>query len=353
MVEAAPRPFDTLPEQRATVRATLWRQLCVVPPPVKDIDLGGKTAIITGSNTGIGLECARQLLSLGLARLILAVRDERKGQQARARLMSEYQLPDGAIDVWELDMLSYDSIISFTKRTKTLHRLDIAILNAGVFNQKFRKVDACPASSHEETIQLNVLSTILLSILLIPVFKAKRPPAPGTPGRLVVVSSDVASFAKFKEQKCQPLIPSFNDPETFDGWGRYCTSKLLGQLAISELAKRVDPSIVIITLPNPGLCYGTHLGQLPGTNIVDMIGSFVKRIFGRHPSVGVRTITAGAVNFGHEAHGQYVEDGKLQPLAPFAYKPEGERVARLLWEEMMQELSFTKVEEMLESLKAP
>ncbi|KAI8632204.1 hypothetical protein F5Y19DRAFT_472227 [Xylariaceae sp. FL1651] len=46
-----------------------------------------------------------------------------------------------------------------------------------------------------------------------------------------------------------------------------------------------------------------------------------------------------------------VEDGKLEPLAPFAYKAEGEHVAQLLWNEMMQELSFAKVEETLEGLK--
>ncbi|TRX92621.1 hypothetical protein FHL15_006548 [Xylaria flabelliformis] len=352
-MEAAPRPFTTPPEQRATVRATLRRQLCVVPPPVEDVDLGGKTAIVTGSNGGIGLESARQLLGLGLSRLILAVRNEQKGQQARTTLLSEFKLPDDAIDVWKLDMLSYDSITTFAARAKTLDRLDIAVLNAGIFNQKFNMVNPHPASSHEETIQLNVLSTTLLSILLLPVLKTKSPSPSNTPGRLVIVSSDVSSFAKFKERNHQPLLPSFSDPKLFDGWERYCTSKLLSQLAISELAKRVDPSIAIITLPNPGLCYGTHLGQLPEANVVDMIGSFLKRIFGRRPSVGTRTITAGAVKFGREAHGQYVEDGKLEPLAPFAYEAEGERVAQLLWDEIMQELSFAKVEEILAGLETP
>ncbi|KAI1122500.1 NAD(P)-binding protein [Nemania abortiva] len=352
-MEDAPRPFDTAPDQRATVRAALRRQFCVVPPPVKDVDLGGKTAIVTGSNTGIGLECARQLLGLGLTRLILAVRNEQKGQQAKVTLLSERQLPDDAVDIWKLDMLSYDSIMEFTERAKTLDRLDIVVLNAGIFNQKFKMANADSVPSHEETIHLNVLSTTLLSILIAPVMKAKRPPESGTPGRLAVVSSDVASFAKFKERSHQHLLPSFNDPALFDGWERYCTSKLLGQLAISELAKRVDPSFVIITLPNPGLCYGTHLGQLPGTNIVDMIGSFVKRIFGRHPSVGARTITAGAVKFAREAHGQYIEDGKLQPLAPFAYTPEGERIAQLLWDEILQELSFARMEDVLAELRTP
>lgn len=155
-----------------------------------------------------------------------------------------------------------------------------------------------------------MLSNTLLFILLLPVPQLK---GPSQPGRFVVVSSDVASFANFKERESQPLLPSSNKLENFNDWERFCTFKLLGQLAISELAKRVDPSTTIITLPNPGLIYGTRLGQLSEPNIVDKICKVIKRIFGRHVSVGTRTITAAAVKFGAEAHRQYVEDGKLEP----------------------------------------
>ncbi|KAI1116254.1 NAD(P)-binding protein [Nemania sp. NC0429] len=307
---AVPPPFTTPPEQRATMRAFFKRQLFVVPPPVQDVDLKGKAAIVTGSSSGIGLEISRQLLDLGLSRLVLAVRNEQKGQQAKTQLLDNRELPDSAIEVWKLDLFSYDSITAFAERAKTLDRLDIAVLNAGIFNQTF-ELSSVNSTSHEESIQVNVLSNTLLSILLLPVLRPKSPSNP--PGRLVLVSSDVSAFAKFKERASQPLLPSLDKAEGFNGWERYCTSKLLGQLAISELARRVDPSATIITLPNPGLIYGTRLGQLSEPNIVDKIGNVIKRIFGRHVSVGTRTITAAAVKFGAEAHGQYVEDGKLEP----------------------------------------
>jgi NAD(P)-dependent dehydrogenase (short-subunit alcohol dehydrogenase family) len=306
--------FDTTPEARATGRAVLWRQLFVVPPPVENGDLTGKIALITGSNSGIGLECARQLLEFGPSRLILAVRNKEKGEKAKASLLAKSQSKNTSIDVWELDMLSYNSILAFIARAQTLHRLDIAVLNAGILKPKFHATNAhspSTGSSHEETIQVNVLSTALLSILLLPILRPKSSLA--DPGRLVVVSSDVASFAKFKERDSQPLLPSFDDPKSYEPGERYCVSKLLGQLAMSQLAKQVDPSQVTITLPNPGLVYGTSLGVSPKPNIIDMMGAVLKRIFGRHPSVGTRTITAAAVKFGPEAHGQYVEDGKLQP----------------------------------------
>lgn len=68
--------FDISPEKAASISQYLYRQLFVHTPSVsrQEVDLKGKTAIITGSNSGIGLECARQLLDLGLGKLILAVR---------------------------------------------------------------------------------------------------------------------------------------------------------------------------------------------------------------------------------------------------------------------------------------
>ncbi|KAI1458706.1 NAD(P)-binding protein [Annulohypoxylon moriforme] len=341
-------PFDTPPEERATIRAVLWRQFFVTPPLVRDVDLQGKTAIVTGSNGGLGFECARQLLDLGLSKLILAVRDELKGQKAATKLLSGRQLPDDTIEIWKLDLLSYDLITAFAERTKTLKRLDIAVLNAGVFKQKYEMAQVTPSISHEETIQLNVLSNTLLAILLLPSLKPRTHAEP--PGRLAVVSSDVASWAKFNEKDNRPLLPAFDKPETFQSWDRYCTSKLISQLLIVELAKKVSPSVAIITLPSPGLTYGTNFGRLPGFHPTDWIGDVLKRIFGRPASVGARTLTAGVTKFGLEAHGQFVEDCKLEPLAPFAYTPESAHISKALWDETMAELSFAHPEKLLNEL---
>lgn len=80
--------FDITPEKEASKLQFLRRQFFGAPPEVSrhDVDLSGKTAIITGDNSGIGLECARQLLDVGLSKLIVAVRDEVKGDAARKTL---------------------------------------------------------------------------------------------------------------------------------------------------------------------------------------------------------------------------------------------------------------------------
>ena len=68
--------FETTPEKQASVPRFLYRQITYKPFVVKNTSLSGKTAIVTGSNTGVGFETARQLVDLGLSRLILVVRDE-------------------------------------------------------------------------------------------------------------------------------------------------------------------------------------------------------------------------------------------------------------------------------------
>ncbi|KAK5629538.1 hypothetical protein RRF57_005253 [Xylaria bambusicola] len=170
-------------------------------------DLVGKTAIVTGSSSGIGLECARQLLARGLSKLILAVRDEKKGAIARDDLASGWDLKPGAIEVWHLDYSSYDSITSFADRAKVLETLDIVVLNAGIY----RIPRVILPTGHEEDIQVNYLSTALLTILLLPILDVKK--HPGTkPGRLTVVSSSVAAWSRFKlPQDGRPLLATLDE----------------------------------------------------------------------------------------------------------------------------------------------
>ncbi|KAK3933622.1 short-chain dehydrogenase reductase [Diplogelasinospora grovesii] len=338
--------FDVTPEKRAGTRALLRRQFFMNLPKVTQaqVNLAGKTAIVTGSNTGIGLECCRQFLGLGLSRLILAVRSEAKGETAKAELQRAF--PRQAIEVWKLDLSLYDSIVSFAERTKSLERLDIVVHNAGV--QKMT-LEVNKSTGHEEVMQVNYLSAALLTILLLPVLQEKN--TPQQPGRLVIVNSDVAAWAKFKERDSVPLLPAFNKPEFFDPQDRYFTSKLLGQFFLSELVKRVPSSVAIVNFANPGLCYGSDLNREAG-GVPGAIWSGIKRVLGHSTAVGARALVDAAVNHGSQSHGQYTEDGKIQPMAPIVYKPEGEKIAERLWQETMAEPAFARAAEILRRLSA-
>ncbi|KAI1080969.1 NAD(P)-binding protein [Whalleya microplaca] len=346
---AQPISFGITPEKEASKLQFLRRQFCASPPPVSrsDVDLGGKTAIVTGANGDIGLECSRQLLDLGLTKLIIAVRDEAKGEAARKSLTAAKALEPGVtINIWKLDYASYESITAFAQRAEKLSpRLDIAILNAGVNRSSF---NLSPNTGHEEIVQTNYLSSVLLMLLLLRIFEKAKTTAgssQSSPGRIVLVSSDTAAWAKFEEKRQKPLLPAFDQNSAqYDNNDRYATSKLLGQLFITELAKHVSPSVAIVNCANPGLCYSGLHREL-GTAIA--IGT---RLIGRSPAVGARTFVHAATKLGESSHGQYVEDGKLRPMAPFVYSEEGKQVTQQLWKETMEELSFAGAQEIVASL---
>lgn len=110
---------------------------------------------MTGANGGTGLECSRQLLDLGLSTMIIAVRDEAKGEAVcRTPAAGRYLEPSHIIEVWKLDCASYESVTALAQRAEEHieHRLDISILNAGVNRGSFA---LNPATSHEEEMQTN------------------------------------------------------------------------------------------------------------------------------------------------------------------------------------------------------
>ncbi|KAK8132257.1 hypothetical protein PG999_000430 [Apiospora kogelbergensis] len=343
--------FDTTPEKRATQSAFFKRQLRVTPPAVKkdEVEVSHKTAIITGSNTGIGFECARQLVDLSIARLILAVRSESSGQKARSALLAGQT--HTIIEVWPLDLESYKSIQSFVDRTRGLDRLDIFVNNAGMTKRDFA---LNTETGHETAVQVNYLSLALLTVLMLPTLRDKNQDS-ASPGRIVNVNSDVASWAKFKERQGlapgSSLLAALDDRSKYDMMDRYYTTKLLGQLFLVELAKRVPPTVAVINAPNPGLCHSGLQRDFDGT-----IGGFLfvifKRLFARTPDIGARALTDAALKHGLESHGQYVEDCRIQPMAPIVYKPEGVKLAEQLWKETMQELEFVKATEIIEGLSS-
>ena len=264
--------------------------------PPKNTDLSSKVAIVTGSNIGLGFECASQMLSYNLSRLIMAVRSSTRGESAAAKLRKQY--PKATIDVWLLDMASYDSIRAFVARVDTeLSRLDIAILNAGVAASKFKLV---PSTGHEETMQINYLSTMLLTILLLPILKSKSPT--GTPGRLTIVTSMLSMTSKFANKKEVPLLPSFDNKKFFDSVDVYPTSKLLGQLFAWKLTDEVSADDVVSNLVEPGFIKGTALMR-DAPIIVKLFLGLLKITTARTMKVGASTYLDASIVKGKESHG--------------------------------------------------
>jgi len=316
MATLNPSKFDVTPEQQASIPRFMYQQLTFKPEAITDIDLKGKTAIVTGSNTGVGFETARQLLDLGVSKLILAVRNEEKGAAAKVKLSEGRGLPkDGTgttIEVWKLDLSDYDTVVSFAARAeKELSTLDIAILNAGVLSlsQSFNK-----NTGHDEVIQVNYLSTALLTILLLPVFKSKRASQSG-PSRMSIVSSEVAGWTNFKESKPLPssILGALDDKSAkVDMTDRMMVSKLLQHFFLVELAKIVPASLVQINAVSPGTVYGTEFDR-DRTGLSGAIFQVMKKRLANPPPVGARMITDAAVRHGEDVHGEFLSFQKMVP----------------------------------------
>lgn len=220
-----------------------------VPKPTDSYS--GKTVIVTGSNIGLGLEAARHLTRLGAAKVILAVRSTNKGEEAKKDIEKTTSV-ENVVEVWQLDMSSYQSVLDFAARVeKELERLDIVLLNAGISAGRFEIVE-----QDESTITVNVVSTFLLAYALLPKLKATSVKFNTRPN-LTITASEVHWVTQFKEKDVPEgqIFAKLNEP-TNDMQERYFVSKMIEVLVIRAMADRKSASQVPVTINcvNPGYC---------------------------------------------------------------------------------------------------
>lgn len=282
----------------------LFRQVFVHPPQLPPhLNLVDKTIIITGTNSGIGLEAARQCVCHNASRLIIAVRTLSKGEEAKATILGSNPTSKTIVDIWELDLESFDSVLAFGRRaTQDLDRLDVAILNAGNF--KFGWATS-PATGNESQLQVNHLSPALLSLLLVPILR-KTSHALKSPSRLTFTSSEVHMWTPFNEQKAENVIQELNKKELFsNAIDRYSVTKLLNVFWVRQLALQVDPEELVINYVNPG-SVDTGLHRDGGK----LIRTF-DRIIGRTCEEGARLLMDAAFVKATTTHGHYLSEAKV------------------------------------------
>ncbi|KAI0183560.1 short-chain dehydrogenase/reductase SDR [Xylaria flabelliformis] len=325
----------------------IWYQTFFKPHPLPpDVHLEGQTAIITGSNVGLGYEAAQELAEHGISRLILAVRNVSKGEAAKARILSHLksqgyaQKEEVSIEVWPLDQESYPSIIAFASRASTLDRLDLVLLNAGL---KFTERHIVPETGHEAHVQVNHLGTALLSLLLLPSLrKTTRTVRRATnlgPARLSITSSSVYSwippYELLRPETADGILKWLDEPASFakpepGGAKRYSLSKLLGVLWARELADHVSgDDEVIINFFNPGYCMSEFHRADPAAG-ADSMGRYVAWT----AQQGGFHLTDALVMH-PDSHGMYLSEQQIRPISKFVASPEGKAVQKKLWDETM------------------
>jgi retinol dehydrogenase 12 len=168
--------------------------------PQPNNDFTGKTIIVTGANSGLGLEAARHLVRLNATKVILAVRNKTKGQAAADDIHTSTGKSNVA-EVWELDLVSYASVQAFAERAnKELKQLHVVVQNAGILQRTFAK-----AEDNEAHITVNVISTLMLGILLLPKLR-ETAQSTGQDTVLTFVGSWMHNVTSFPEQKSEHIF---------------------------------------------------------------------------------------------------------------------------------------------------
>lgn len=179
----------------------------VFKPPIPITSFAGKTIIVTGANTGLGKEAAKHLVRLGAERVICTARSLSKGEAAKAEIEMETERI-GVVDTWMLDYSNYASVKSFAAKAGALARLDIVILNAGVATEQWEVFE-----DNESTITVNVVSTTLLILLLLPVLRSSATKYDIEPV-ITVVGSGVHYYTSFPERKTPNSLATLNNKDT-------------------------------------------------------------------------------------------------------------------------------------------
>jgi NAD(P)-dependent dehydrogenase (short-subunit alcohol dehydrogenase family) len=196
----------------------------------------GRTFLITGGNTGIGLATAIAL-ARGGGRVHIACRSATAGEAAVARIQAE----SGSADVWllPLDLASLSSVracaASFLARDEPLH---VLVNNAGVGGQR-----GITADGFELHFGVNHLGHFALTQLLLDRIAASGPDA-----RIVNVSSE-AHYGAHGIDFAAVRRPT----ATFTGSQEYAVSKLCNVLYTQELARRLDGAAVHAYALHPGV----------------------------------------------------------------------------------------------------
>ncbi|KAJ3070598.1 hypothetical protein HK102_006628 [Quaeritorhiza haematococci] len=208
----------------------------------------GKTVIVTGANTGLGLETSR-VLALHGAAVILCSRNPKNGEAAVAKIKESQ--PDANVATMTLDLGSLKSVKDFADEFLARYSvLNILINNAGLM--------ACPKASTTDGFETQFgvchIGHFYLTELLMPLLIKSA--TPESPSRVVNLSS-IAQFAFAPKEGIK--FDDINGDKHYSAWERYGQAKLANLLHAKEIHTRYRSQNVLGIALHPGVIMETEL----------------------------------------------------------------------------------------------
>jgi NAD(P)-dependent dehydrogenase (short-subunit alcohol dehydrogenase family) len=268
-------------------------------------DQTGRTFVITGANSGIGLGAAKTLAAKG-AHVVLAVRNTAKGEEAANTI-------DGETEVRRLDLADLASVRAFAEETHD--DVDVLIDNAGVMNVPL----AHTADGFEMQIGTNHLGHFALANLLLPKIK----------DRVVTVASGSHRYGKIR-------LDDLNWEQGYKRHMAYGQAKLANLLFMAELQRRLDEagSSVRSVGAHPGWA-STNLQTRSGNRVEDALMVVGNRLFAQTGDMGAEpTLFAATQDVPGNSYAG--PDGRFEmrghpTLVSRSKAATDERTARELW----------------------
>ncbi len=195
----------------------------------------GKIAIVTGANSGLGFNTSKALALKG-AKVIMACRNQEKGEMARQKIMNNRVAADP--EVWHLNLASLESVEQFALKFAAAHKkLDLLFNNAGLMAIPYDRTE----DSFEMQFGVNHLGHFALTARLWPLLSK-------TEGSRVIQVSSLAHY--FGEIRFEDI----HWEQGYKKWGAYGMSKLANLLFVRELARRVTETGggVTVAAAHPG-----------------------------------------------------------------------------------------------------
>ncbi|KAK0119363.1 hypothetical protein ONS95_010815 [Cadophora gregata] len=301
----------------------------------------GQHILITGATSGLGLEAAIHYVNLGAESVLITARTLVKGNEAKYEIEKRTGKKD-VVSVRVLDMDTFEGVVGFMRDLRGrggVRRADVVLLNAGVHPFSF----TLSPNGWEQALQVNVLSTLLLAILMIPWLREIRKPGQ-KPQHLGFVGSSSHYFPDISKFSKQDVLQSRNREENFvSGMSNYAVSKLLfqyGALEVARLAVGEDgrPS-PIINIVCPGMIRTNIARDFANKGFFNKLVAMLFMYIRCNPAdVGARSLVLMGITK-EEEHGTFRNpmltreeyDVRSKPVLT---SPEGKRMQAQAWKEI-------------------